>query len=257
MRRLTFLGTGDPLNGERAQTSLALDLADRQTLLIDTGSGTGLLRQLAGARLPLAAIRHVAISHAHFDHAGGLAPLLVALAALPEARVTIHAAAPVSRALRDTLAIVIPGIEAWLGPRLDWHTLPLGVPVALADATLNAFPVEHGLPTTGFRIALSGRALAFSADTVPCAALGEAARGADLLIHEAYGLDADAAVAHRFGHATAADAGRVARAAGVARLILTHLRGRAHADPAALVAEARAHYGGPVSAARDLDVIEW
>lgn len=257
MRRLTFLGTGDPLNGERAQSSLALALADGATLLLDTGSGSNLLRQLAGARLPLAAIRHVAVSHAHFDHAGGLAPLLVALAALPEARVTVHASAPVGRALRAILALVIPGIEDWLGPRLDWHALPLGVPVAVGDLALTAFPVEHGIPTTGFRLARGGHTLVFSADTVPCVALDRAARGADLLIHEAYGLDAAAEVAHRFGHATAADAGRAARAGSVARLILTHIRGVAHADPAALVAEAAAHYPGPVSAARDLDVVEW
>lgn len=257
MRRLTFLGTGDPLNGARAQTSLALALADGATLLIDTGSGTGLLRQLAGARLALPAIRHVVVSHAHFDHAGGLAPLLVALAALPEARVVVHAIAPTSRALRDTLALVIPGIEAWLGPRLAWHVLPLGTPVAIADLTLTAFPVEHGIPTAGFRIVQRGHSLIFSADTVPCATLDAAARGADLLIHEAYGLDATAEIAHRFGHATAADAGRTARAGNVARLILTHLRGHAHADPAALVAEAAAHYPGPLSAACDLDVVEW
>jgi ribonuclease BN (tRNA processing enzyme) len=257
MRRLTFLGTGDPLNGERAQTSLALTLADDEILLLDTGSGSNLLRQLTGAGLPLAAIRHVAVSHAHFDHAGGLAPLLVALAALPEARVTVHASAPVSRALHDTLALVIPGVEAWLGPRLDWHILPLGVPVAVADLTLTAFPVEHGIPTAGFRLVQEGHTLTFSADTVPCTALDAAARGADLLIHEAYGLDVAAEVAHRFGHATAADAGRAARSGGVGRLILTHLRSTAHADPAALVAEAAAHYPGPLSAACDFDVVEW
>ncbi len=38
-RRLTFLGTGDPLNGERAHTSLAFDLADGATLLLDTTLG--------------------------------------------------------------------------------------------------------------------------------------------------------------------------------------------------------------------------
>ena len=257
MRHLTFLGTGDPLNTERAQTSLALALADEATLLIDTGSGSNLLRQLARAGLALPAIRHVVVSHTHFDHAGGLAPLLVALAARPEARVTVHAVAPVSRALRDTLALVIPGIEAWLGPRLDWGILPPGVAVPIADLALTAFPVEHGIPTTGFRIAQRGHILTFSADTVPCATLDEAARGADLLIHEAYGLAAAAEIAHGFGHATAADAGRTACAGGVARLILSHLRGAAHADPAALIAEAAAHYRGPISAARDLDVVEW
>ena len=41
--RLTFLGTGDSLNPERAQTSLAVPLAGDQTMLIDASSGTVLL----------------------------------------------------------------------------------------------------------------------------------------------------------------------------------------------------------------------
>ena len=34
MRRLTFPGTGDPLNAERARTSLTLTLADRDLAVV-------------------------------------------------------------------------------------------------------------------------------------------------------------------------------------------------------------------------------
>ncbi len=46
---MIFLGTGDPLDGERAQTSLALPLEGGEALLIDASSGTVLLRQLKAA----------------------------------------------------------------------------------------------------------------------------------------------------------------------------------------------------------------
>ena len=50
MGRVIFLGTGDPLNEERAQTCLAVPLADgSETMLFDASSGTILLRQLQGA----------------------------------------------------------------------------------------------------------------------------------------------------------------------------------------------------------------
>src|SRR3712207_5245219 len=71
MGRLIFLGTGDPLNDERAQTSLALPQADGTTILFDTSSGTILLRQLRAAGISLASIRHIFVSHRLFDHAGG------------------------------------------------------------------------------------------------------------------------------------------------------------------------------------------
>ncbi len=85
MGQIIMLGTGDPLNDERVQTSLAVPLDGGDTLLIDTTSGTALLRQLRAAGLGLAGIRHVVVTHRHFDHAGGPAPLLTALAAVPAA----------------------------------------------------------------------------------------------------------------------------------------------------------------------------
>lgn len=257
MGRLIFLGTGDPLNDERAQSCLALPQADGTTILLDTSGGTILLRQLRAASIALATIRHVFVSHRHFDHAGGLAPLLVALTALPEAEVTVHALPETLAALHDLLATTIPGVEAWLGPRLRWSTLADLRPVRLDGLTVTPFAVEHGMETCGFRLARGRRVATFTADTRPCPNVVACARGADLLIHEAYGPDREAATAHRFGHATGGDAGRAAHAAGARRLLLTHFRSSQHANPAALVAEAAAEYSGPVEAAEDLLAVEW
>ena len=44
--RVILLGTGDPLNWERAQTSLAVPFESGEVMLIDASSGTVLLRQL-------------------------------------------------------------------------------------------------------------------------------------------------------------------------------------------------------------------
>ena len=131
MGRITFLGTGDPLNEERAQTSLAVALAGGETLLVDTSGGTVLLRQLQQVGVALERVRHIVISHRHFDHAGGLAPLLVALTPLAGADVTVHAAPPTLTALHELLALTIPGVEDWLGARLHWHELAEKRPTAI------------------------------------------------------------------------------------------------------------------------------
>ena len=83
---------------------------------------------------------------------------------------------------------------------------------------------------------------------------GEAARGSDILIHEVGGLDANAAEVHRLGHSTGGDAGRVAAAARVGRLVLTHLPVDHLAEP--MLAEARAVFGGPVEMPTDLALID-
>jgi len=257
MARLIFLGTGDPLNDERAQTSLALPQPDGTTVLVDTSSGTILLRQLRAAGISLAKIRHVFISHRHFDHVGGLAPLLIALTAVPDAEVTIHALAETTRSLHDLLAVTIPGVEEWMGPRLRWAALHDGQAVRVGGLTVTPFAVEHYLETCGFRFEQDRRVAVFTADTQPCPNVARYARAADLLIHEAYSLDRDAETAHRFGHSSAGDAGRAAHEAAVRRLILTHFRASQHADPLALMAEAAAVYGRPTEAATDLMAVDW
>jgi ribonuclease Z len=86
-----------------------------------------------------------------------------------------------------------------------------------------------------------GVRVVYSGDTRPCEALVEAARGADLLIHDVGGLDAHADAVHRVGHSTAADAARVAARAGVRALALFHLPASEWVTPADLMAEARRH----------------
>ena len=257
LRRLTFLGTGDALNGERAQSSLALPLSGEETMLIDTSSGTVLLGRLEAAGVPLENVRHLFLSHRHFDHVGGFAPLIAALASLSEASLLVHAAPDTLRALQNLLELTLPGAEGWLGERLGWRELIPGKPTEVGETEVTPFSLDHGLECVGFRIAQPGAAAAFSIDTRPIREIAEYASGADLLVHDAYGPKDAAEQAHTMGHSTATDAGEAARAAGVRRLVLTHLRSSRFVDPEALVAEAEAAFGGPVSAAEDLDTIEF
>ena len=114
-----------------------------------------------------------------------------------------------------------------------WGRLHKGETVTLDDGRTVSPPDLVGAPRRG-------RTLVYSGDTRPHLALLEAARGADLLIHEATfgGDEADRAV--ETGHSTAAEAARVALEAGVRRLVLTHISPRYTRDAPELLAEARA-----------------
>lgn len=72
----------------------------------------------------------------------------------------------------------------------------------------------------------SGRLVALSGDTRPSATLAEAARGADLLVHEATFVHEDRERAVETRHSTAREAAQVALAARARRLVLTHLSAR-------------------------------
>ena len=104
-------------------------------------------------------------------------------------------------------------------------------------------PVEVGgrtvRPEEVLEATRRGRTVVVTGDTRPVAATAAAARGADLLVHEATFGDDEQERAEETFHSTAREAGRVAREAAVERLVLTHLSTRYDQDPSPLVKQAR------------------
>jgi ribonuclease Z len=114
-----------------------------------------------------------------------------------------------------------------------WGRLHKGETVSLADGRMVRPADLVGGPR-------NGRTLVYTGDTRPHPSVIEAAKGADLLVHEAtFGSD-ELERARETGHSTAAEAARVALEAGVRRLVLTHISSRYNRDASELLAEARA-----------------
>jgi ribonuclease Z len=98
--------------------------------------------------------------------------------------------------------------------------------------------------------AAAGISLAVVGDAEEVESLSAPVSGADALVIEATFLEADAALAAERGHLTAAQAGRLAAAAEVGALYLTHVSGRY--DPADIAAEAGRFFPN-VPVANDFD----
>jgi ribonuclease Z len=101
-----------------------------------------------------------------------------------------------------------------------------------------------------------GRTVVVTGDTRPCPGTVAAARGADVLVHDCTFGDNEQARAEETKHTTAREAARVAREAGVRRLVLTHLSTRYDREWGALVEQAREEYQGPLDVASDGMVLE-
>jgi ribonuclease Z len=91
-------------------------------------------------------------------------------------------------------------------------------------------------------------------DTRLCDAAFELADHADMVVCESTFADTEAALAHQYGHLTAAHAGRIAAEAGARLLVLTHFSQRYRpGDSELLAAQAAAAFGGEIVLAHDLD----
>jgi len=98
-----------------------------------------------------------------------------------------------------------------------------------------------------------GRKVALTGDTAPCHATVEAARGAELLIHDASFAEEEAQRAAETGHSTVGQAAAVAREAEVKLLALVHISSRYHVGK--VLDEAKEVFE-PTIAPRDFDVID-
>ena len=100
-------------------------------------------------------------------------------------------------------------------PVQQWKLLQQGQSVLVKGRTVAPAEVL-GAPRRGL-------SMVFSGDTAPCAALEQAAQGADLLICDAtYALPEQEAQAAQWGHSTFGQSAALAARAGAHRLWLTH-----------------------------------
>jgi ribonuclease BN (tRNA processing enzyme) len=225
------LGTGGWIPTEERETICVLVREGDDALLLDAGSG---LRRLVGEPALLEGVRRldVALTHFHLDHVCGLG-YVPALPLVP----TVWAPGrwlygSSSAELLDPLrrAPLSPFEPAELG---EVRELVAGAQsIGRFELAARAQP-RHWAPTAGLRVA---DALALVTDTAYDPESAGFARGVVHLLHEAWSTS-DEPVASD-GDATAAEAGQVAREAGVRHLTLVHLDPRA-LDEAALVADAR------------------
>jgi ribonuclease Z len=249
--KITFLGTGAAANPNREQCAVAIEAGE--TMLFDVSSGTGVLRQLAAANIDPGNVRHVFLSHAHFDHAGGLPALFLSMMDTPAPSLTVHGAAATLDSVRCSIYDQLPGVEKWMGQRLNWNVMSGGDSHHVAGKTrVEAVEVDHTVPCLAYVVRDNGTAAVVSGDTRFSENLVKAARNCDVLIHEAAASAGFDEWLEMTGHSSPRDAAQTAREAGAAQLILTHIDRDCKYTGDSLTAEAAEAFQGPVKVAHDL-----
>jgi ribonuclease BN (tRNA processing enzyme) len=261
-----ILGSGGPaINRERASASYLLWVGPEAKMLVDMGGGTYI--RFGQSQAKLADLAMVAVSHLHPDHVSDL-PALLWLShqgrkePLPIVGPSGNEIAPAFPTFLSRLFDEKNGAFQVLGHTVgaaQGNGVPLeisvvdvtkGEPSAVFDRdgiTVTAMGIPHAnVPTLAYRVQTRGVSVVFSSDqngTNP--KFVDFAKGADVLImHLAIAAGATSPL-----HAAPAVVGRIARDAGVKRLIVSHI---GQFDLDAAIADLKKFYTGPLTIGADL-----
>jgi len=244
--------------------------------------GYGVAKRLEEVKVALPRIRYIFVTHLHSDHvleygtmvdaawSAGLSHPIDAYGPVGLAALTEH----FWEANRFDIEIRIPD-EGKPDPRklLMVHEIGDSGPVMSNDRIkVRAFRTPHPPileKNYAYRFETPQGVIVYACDTAYNPQLADFARGADLLIHEALYVPGVEALAARVknavtlkahllaAHTSTEDVGRIAAAAGVKKLVLSHL---VPGDDPTITDEmwvegAAKHYDGPIVVARDLMVL--
>jgi ribonuclease BN (tRNA processing enzyme) len=214
--KLTVIGCSGSGPGPDSAASSYLVEHDGFRLVIDLGNGAfGPLQRV----IDPGDIDAIFLSHMHADHCLDIAPFVVwhrYSTQWQRPRLPLYAPVGADRRLAmaydddgDPLSDVFDFV--FVGP----GSFPLGPFEARTART--AHPVE----CNALRLEAGGRTLVYSGDTGPCDGVVELAKGADVFLAEAAHPEMEGLPTAL--HLTGRQAGEHAQAAGVGRLLLTHV----------------------------------
>jgi len=159
MFHLTVLGSGASLPTLQRHTTSVAAQRGGDLYLIDCGEGTQLQWRRAGLRF--SKLRAICISHMHGDHVNGVVGLLQTLA-LGGREDGLHLIGPPG--LRGYIDAARSHVGLRLTYPLQLHESEGGVLLESDGYTLSCAPLDHGLPTLGFRLEEMPRPGRFNVD---------------------------------------------------------------------------------------------
>ncbi|WP_181871663.1 MBL fold metallo-hydrolase [Sphaerisporangium album] len=207
---LTVLGCQTPYPKPDQPCSGYLLRMGPSIVWVDAGPGTFAELQ---RHVGLADIDAIWISHLHPDHCADLLSAWNAFVNTPSLSRPVVFGPPGWVERVDAML----GQDGAVGSVFITQEVCDGDALRIGSVDVSAWQVEHSVPAFGLRAQYRDRVFAYSADSGPCPQLADLARSAHVLVIEA---GADTPQPH---HCTPEEAGDVATASQVSRVILTHV----------------------------------
>jgi ribonuclease Z len=270
---VVLLGTGMPRPDLKASGPATAVVVGGSVFLVDVGPGVE--RQLGAARLPINGVTALFITHLHSDHTLGY-PDLIFTSWVMGRKTPLRAYGPhglqqmtdhLIAAYAEDIEVRIAGLEHQTpnGYTVAVHEISPGLVFDSLGVRVTAIPVQHGnwAEAYAYRFDTPDRSIVISGDTRPSETLVTAARGVDVLVHEAYsdarlkpeqrpGGDDWPEYMHQF-HTSDVELGALAGRAAPKLLILSHIIRMGATDEELLKGIRTGGFSGRAVVGHDLD----
>ncbi len=261
-----------------------------ESYLIDCGDSAAERMIAAGASFQ--SLRGIFLTHHHFDHIGGLFAVLgLRFQLKTPGELTIYGPPGTKELVTALLAAMepsaaarygVPG-EVYVSPAQNIEVIEMtdNSQVKVGSVTVSAVVNSHYSFTPGgaeyaksqslaYRFDLPDRAILFTGDTGPSAAVEKLATHVDLLVAEMIDLPNTLAMVTKFStnlppqvrvqieehlktqHLVPVEIGKLAQQSKVGAVIVSHLVGVQESESASYVAGIAKSYAGPIIIAKDL-----
>jgi ribonuclease Z len=288
---VVLCGTGSPMPDPTRAGPCTAVIAGERLFVVDAGEGSS--RNLAYMGVPLGRIEALLLTHFHSDHIDGMGNFMLQRWANHMAQTPLPVIGPTGvdkvvdglraaytqdfgyRTAHHTPEIMPPGGSGGKGMPFALPAADRGDQVVVLDnqgLRITAFRVNHSPiePAVGYRFDYKGRSVVISGDTRKAQSVTDAAKGADLLLHEALQPALLKIITHEFEdrkvgnithiltdiinyHTTPEEAAQTASAAGVRQLVFNHI-----VPPmpiaygyAAFMGDASQFFSGPMTVGED------
>lgn len=263
--KLTMLGTGNALVTKCFNTCFLLE-TEGDYLMVDTGGGNGILRQLADAGVSPFNIHNLFLTHAHTDHVMGA--IWIMRVVINKAKgsgyngeLHIYGHERVLMVLDTMCQMMLTKKDySFIGKLIHYHEVHDKEHITLGCYQLQCFDILSTKEKQfGFRATLpDGKTLTCLGDEPYNPQNAEYAMGADWLMCEAFCLYRDRDIFHPYekNHVTALEAGKLANETGAKGIIIYHTEDTDLENRCAnYTAEAAQNFSGTIRVPRDLEVI--
>ena len=221
MIEVIFLGVGEAFDEKLPNTSILIRYKEGispVTLLLDCGftAPPQFWREEPNAAI----LDGIWISHFHGDHCLGIPALLVRF--WEEGRkkaLTLLGQKGIAAFIRTSLDVAYPGMYERLGFPLNFREVEPEKEVTIFGLIFQAAVTSHSQRNLALRIKAQGKSIYYSGDGKATPESISLAKGSQLIIHEAFSLEAEIS-----GHGTVTGSITMAKQCGASNLALVHIQ---------------------------------